>query len=95
MTDLDIDTAVLTDAGGQLRLVATEFVHANVRSDDVADAVGHGQLAERIREFAHNWDDKREQMVESVGQLAEIACGVGEVFERLETEFVKALEGSS
>jgi len=95
VADLNIDTAVLREAGAQLRIVATEFVHANVRSDDVAEAVGHDRLAERIRDFAHNWDDKREQMVEGVGQLAEIASGVGEVFEQVETEFVKALEGGS
>lgn len=93
MADLDIDTEVLRDAGSALRVVATEFEHANVRSDAAADATGHDGLAERVREFAHNWDNKRSKMLESIAFLAEAATGVGDQFETIETELAATLRG--
>lgn len=90
--DLVLDTDQLRQLGADLRLVAEEFTHANNRSDDVADDVGHDDLADAIREFAHNWDDKREKMVADIGTLAEAAIATGEVFEQLETDLVASLE---
>lgn len=95
MSDLNIDTTVLREAGSSLRVVATEFEHANARSDTAAEAVGHGDLADRVREFAHNWDDKRGKMLEGIAFLAEAATAVGEHFEDLETELVASLRGEA
>lgn len=91
--DLNVDTEVLREAGASLRIVATEFEHANARSDAAAEATGHSGLAERVREFAHNWDDRRGKMLENVAALAESAGAVGEQFEAVEEELVSALRG--
>ena len=93
MSDLDIETDVLIEGGRALRVVAQEFQDANVRSDGIAAAVGHPGLADRIREFAHGWDDTRKGMLEGIGFLAEAAEGVGTTFEEIEEHFVGALEG--
>ena len=61
---------------------------------DVAAAVGHGGLGERVREFAHNWDDRRAEMLQQIEDLAAAAAGIADSFEGLETEFVAALRGS-
>jgi hypothetical protein len=95
MGDLEIDTDVLAEAGRSLRRVANEFQHANANSDRAAEAVGHDGLAERVREFAHNWDDRRAKMVANVGSLAEASTGIGGAFDQLETDFVSALKGES
>ena len=75
MGNLRIDTTVLVDAGRSLRVVATEFDQANANSDRAAEAVGHGGPADRVREFAHSWDDTHDEMLESIGYLAEAASG--------------------
>ena len=93
MGDLVLDTDQLKQLGTDLRLVGEEFKHANNRSDDVADACGDDDLADAIREFAHNWDDKREKMLADIGKLAEAAIATGEAFEQLETDLVASLEG--
>ncbi len=93
MADLDIDTSVLADAGASLRVVATEFDQANSRSDTAAEAVGHPELADHVREFAHNWDDRRAKMLEGISALAQIATDVGEQFEDVEQQLVANLEG--
>lgn len=90
---LRVDTKLLREAGASLRVVATEFEHANANSEDVADAVGHHGLAGKIHEFADNWDDKRGKMMEDIQQLAEAAKGTGEAFERLDTELAASLRG--
>jgi hypothetical protein len=93
--DLEIDTEVLNEAGRSLRLVANEFEHANANSDRAAEAVGHDGLAERVREFAHNWDDRRAKIVNNVVSLAEASTGIGGAFDQLEADFVAALKGES
>lgn len=93
MDTLRVDTALLCVAGTQLRTVATEFHQANANSDDAAEAVGHHGLADAVRCFAHNWDDRRAKIVEKIGTLAKAATGVGEAFEKLDNEFAAALQG--
>jgi hypothetical protein len=93
MDQLRVDTGLLRETGAKLRFVATEFEHANVRSDDAAEATGHSGLGEAVRSFAHNWDDRRAKMVKNIATLAESASGVGEAFEELDSEFAAALRG--
>lgn len=93
MDRLRVDTTMLRVAGQQLRVVATEFQQANANSDDAADAIGHGGLADAVRSFAHNWDDRRAKMVEKIGTLAKSAVTVGEAFEELDKQFAAALRG--
>ena len=93
MADLKIDTTVLVEAGRNLRTVADEFQHAHARSEIVADACGDSELAHLVREFADNWDDKREKMLGNIAALADAARQSGEAFEQLEDEFVSSLTG--
>ncbi|MGI9001327.1 MAG: hypothetical protein ACR2GH_06630 [Pseudonocardia sp.] len=93
VAQLRVDTLLLREAGMQLRVVATEFEHANTNSDDAADALGHSGLAGAIRSFAHNWDDRRTKMLENIAKLADTATGVAEAFESLDEEFAAALRG--
>ena len=86
---------MLRTAGEQLRVVATEFHHANANSDDAAEAIGHRGLADAVRSFAHNWDDRRAKMIEKIDTLATSAAGVGEAFEQVDKEFAAALRGDT
>jgi hypothetical protein len=90
---LKVDTPTLIEAGHKLRVVATEFHGAHTNADRVAAAVGHDELADAIHHFERNWDGKREKMLEHIGSLADQCQGVGEQFESLDSEFVKALRG--
>jgi hypothetical protein len=93
MDTLRVDTALLRAVGVQLRVVAEEFRWANANSDDAAEVVGHRGLAEAVRSFARNWDDRRARVVEEIGALAMSASAVGEAFEGLDKEFAAALRG--
>lgn len=95
MDTLRVDTGLLRTAGAQLRVVATEFHHANANSDDAAEAIGHRDLADAVRSFAHNWDDRRAKMIEKIDTLATSAAAVGEAFEQVDKEFAAALRGNT
>lgn len=93
MPDLNIDTEVLIEAGHSLRSVASEFENANDISDDVAGWVGNHRLADKVRDFAHKWDDTRADMLEGISTLAEQASKTGETFAQLDSDLAAALKG--
>lgn len=44
-----------------------------------------------MRDFSHGWDGRRSEMLEEIARLADACTGIGENFERLDTEFAAAL----
>lgn len=91
MGHLRLSTDELIAVGTDLRTVAAELHDASTTSTAIADAVGHAGLAEKVRDFAHGWDGRRAEMLEEVARLADACTGIGENFERLDTEFTAAL----
>lgn len=93
MPGLRVSTTELREAGGALRLVSEELLHADARSEDAAAYLGHAGLAAAVHDFAHEWNDRREKMVESITGLAEACTGVDEAFERLDRDLGATLRG--
>lgn len=91
MGDLRIDTHSLRDLGGELGQIGSEFEHANTRSDVIAGAVGHDGLADAITDFAHGWDDRRKDMVDSIQFMAKAATGIADAFEDADAQLADAL----
>ena len=91
--DLAISTAKLQELGRKLRFIATEFENAEKIADNYREFVGHDGLAEKLEEFADNWDDTRESMTEAIASYGEAAQKAAELFEELETELVATLTG--
>ncbi|WP_159791776.1 hypothetical protein [Puerhibacterium puerhi] len=89
----EVDTTALIEGGSSLRVVAAEFADAGARSTRAADAVGHDDLADAIREFERGWDGRRQQMLEHIAALAEQCQGAGEEIEQLDRDFAAALLG--
>ena len=92
MSDLVVDTTALSDLGTDLARVATEFSEANVHSDTIADAVGHERLADKVRSFAHGWDDTREDMVEQITFLSEAATAIADTLIETDGQLACSLE---
>ncbi|MFD1825191.1 MULTISPECIES: hypothetical protein [Mumia] len=88
-----VDTDVLNEAGRGLRRTYEGFEQTNAWSRPDRETIAHNSLRDRLEEFADNWDDKREDMMEAIKGLGEAAEAAAEAFENLEDEFVKALEG--
>jgi hypothetical protein len=93
MGDLELDTRDLEECGRSLRHVQQELQHAQAVADNYAATIGHPRLADRLRDFAGNWDDTREEMLESIKGLGDAAKGIADAFEDIEAHLVAALEG--
>ncbi len=93
MTDLRVDLDAVRELGSSLTTVANEFENANANSDRIADAVGHGGLAEVVRDFAHKWDDTRAKMTENLRMLADSSTAVADAFTDVDTDLAKGIEG--
>ncbi|SDO25366.1 hypothetical protein SAMN05216368_11364 [Cryobacterium flavum] len=92
MADLCVSTQSLRGLSDELTIVAQEFNNANTRSDTIAAAVGHSGLAEAVTDFAHGWDDRRSEMVDSIAFLAEGAAGCADTFEDVDNQLAKSIE---
>ncbi len=90
---LKFDSAMLVSLGKNLRAVATEFDTAQDSADLIAGAVGHADLARKVKDFASQWDDKRAKMLESIAGLSEAATAGGEQFAQLDEDLAAALLG--
>lgn len=95
MADLRVNLEALHALGADLAGIAAEFREANVASDAIAQATGHDGLRGAVRDFAHGWDDTREDMVGDVEVLAEVAVAIAEVFTDLDGQLAAALEVDS
>ncbi|MDP4333475.1 hypothetical protein ACQXVK_06060 [Curtobacterium sp. AB451] len=76
-----------------LSAVKHEFDNADQHSGDAADAVGHPELARRIRSFSSGWDSHRRELSESIEKLAKMALNIDNAFDDSETELVKSIAG--
>jgi len=94
MTDLVIEVDVIERMRGDLARVRREFEHANQNSDDTADAVGHDHLADRVRNFAHNWDNRRRDLLEQIETIEGQLDNLQEQFDVTDRELASGLEGS-
>lgn len=92
MADLRVNLAALHELGSDLTAIAGEFREANVLSDAIAEATGHDGLRDAVRDFAHGWDDTREDMVGDVEVLAEAAHAIADVFTEMDAELATAVE---
>ena len=91
MADLSLNPADVRDLGTHLSSVANEFRDANTRSDRIAGAVGHSGLEDAVKDFAHEWDDTREAMVDDIETLAKTSTAITDAFEQTDQQLGKAL----
>lgn len=90
---LIVDTEVLRDTATNLDSVRIEFDTATATSEDVAAAVGHADLAERVRAFASNWDKRRSELVGQLTTVCENLVTAADDLESADKDLGCAIEG--
>lgn len=97
MTDLSYDLAAIQSLGSELLTIA-DVMNGNsaVVQYDEPD-VGHERVHSALEEFADNWDDKREQLTESLKAVGGMALQAADVLKEaddaLAAEVRKIMEG--
>lgn len=92
VADLVLDLQLIEQLKSDLAAVAKEFTDADDFSNTVADATGHDSLHDHVRDFAHNWNDKRKSMTEDVEALQQQVQAIADGFTDVDESFRKALE---
>ena len=90
---LQVDTAVLHDAGRSLAAVWRELESAPGTTDPGADVVAHDRLRDRLRHIGSGWDRARRDTIDALQTLGESAVAAAQTYERLDTELAGALWG--
>ena len=91
LADLSLNPADVCDLGTTLSSIAREFHDANTRSVRIAGAVGHSGLEDAVKDFAHEWDDTREAMVDDIETVAKTSTAIADAFEQTDQQLGKAL----
>jgi len=99
---LRVDTDTLKRAGTSLSTISKDFGNANDYAKDVASLLGStgvsgdvANLANAIRSFATNWDDRRKKLKESIDALATATTQIGQAFEDTDAQLGKAIQSEA
>ena len=90
-----VRTGDLRTAGESLLACYQQFGAAQQVADRGADAVAHRGLADALRTFASEWDDRRDEICHAIEGLGDAATAAAEVYEEIEGELVSALRGGA
>ena len=93
MSDLVIKIDVIERMRVDLGRLQTEFENANANSDSVAESVGHPYLGDKVRNFAHNWDQRRKDLVDQIKTIQDNMAEIQKQFDIVDEDFANSLEG--
>lgn len=89
--DLDFNLTQLNELFHDLVAVRDNFEQAEKFSDAVSQAVGHEVLAERVQDFADQWNDKRDGMVEKLADMAKVVDTIHDSFITVDMELTDSV----
>lgn len=93
-TKFKVDGKTITQLQSDLGSLISEFHSASDSSGTIADAVGYDDLADKLRDFASKWKDKRKDMVTAIENLKKIVDAIVEGTDKLDGDLKKALENT-
>jgi len=86
MSDLRIDGDSLREAARRIREVVESFATAGSDAHAAAGYVGHGGLANRVKDFADGWDIHRGKFSDELRQVADMLEAVDDTFTDLDNQ---------
>lgn len=89
---MKISWDMLREVSRALSTVQSEFSSAEQLTDEWRALVGHGGLAGQLDDFSGNWNDTRENMLESLEQISTLAADIAQVFEDLDNDLADSLQ---
>ncbi|EPD55772.1 hypothetical protein [Streptomyces sp. HGB0020] len=89
MSDLVVDSTLLTTSAKQLKAIQREFRDLGEWKDDIRSAVGATELKKAMTDFIDNWDDNRKRLLESLESVGKMVEGTRDAFTGLDDELAK------
>jgi hypothetical protein len=91
-TRADLD--VIKEMGTGLTNIKKAFDGLDKLSGKYGDDLGHGDLADKLADFADNWEISREKLTKEVEALAGIAKGAAKAYEEIDHQLAEAIRGA-
>ncbi len=88
---LIVDLLTMDAARIDVARIHSEFTQATTRSDQLADAVGHPALAERVQQFVDNWDHRRSELAAQLEVVRDHLGMIVSGFEQTDRDLARAL----
>jgi hypothetical protein len=92
MADLVVDTDTLRELDSSLRLIVNTLDSAGGMSHSTADACGDGDLAGVLIDFADDWEDTREDMLDAVRSISDAVHMISSAFDEVDGKLLEALQ---
>jgi uncharacterized protein YukE len=92
MADLLVRSSTLEGAVNDLTAVIDEFSNAEEFSNQLAEAVGHDQLKDTVRNFGDGWNKKRTEMVELSTGVRDSIRSINDAFTQADADLATALD---
>ncbi|WP_349899376.1 hypothetical protein [Parafrigoribacterium soli] len=93
--DLLLNIKMLDETEQNLSSILKEFKNAEKFSDEVAAATGHDHLADKVHDFASNWNAHREGMIEAIQTLHDSVKKIYDAFDETDKSLADAITSKS
>ncbi|GAA3032338.1 hypothetical protein [Microbacterium dextranolyticum] len=91
MSDIQLDTATLSDSRSRVDTAVSTFQGAQRFGDDIADLTGEDRLAGKVRDFAGNWDAHRAALEKQLMFIRDALGAVVDVMTDLDVKLADSL----
>lgn len=88
---LKVDIDQLHSLSTSLGRAETDLSYADFFSHQIAELVGHPELAERCRDFSKGWNDKRQDVLERVTGMKSTVSKIADAFADLESNLARGI----
>ncbi len=86
-----VNTDDLRDSANALKLIDSEFTKADDNADEFAQVVGHGGLADKIKDFSTRWEHHRHDMLDNIEALRKILSDGADKLDETDRDMAKSL----
>lgn len=87
------DISAIRSMGSGLKRVKKAFDGISSIKGRYGDALGDGDLADALEDFASNWEDHRKDLTKEVEALSKITTAAADAYDKIEHALVESLAG--
>jgi hypothetical protein len=91
MEDLKVSYGKLEESAKNLKTVQSELQNIGGHQSDIKGALGSGDIAHAMDDFANNWDYHRNKLLDKVTGLLEATKKTVEAFGDVDSKLTKSL----
>jgi hypothetical protein len=93
MADLKVSYDWLSQTTSNLKAIQNELKNTGDHQSEIKGALGSGDIAHAMDDFANNWDNHRRKILDKVQALGEMSEKTMQAFTEVDDKLKKGVEG--